>query len=191
MLRKLYDWVLKQSEKPYAVWILFFVALAEASFFPFPPDILLLPMAITARDRAYRYAAIATVGSVIGGLIGYGIGALAMATIGQWIVETYHLQNAFQTFHDGFNKYGVWIIVAKGLTPIPFKLVTIASGVAGLNLLSFVLACIVTRGARFFLISALVRRYGAPIQTFIEKHMNLVALAILVACLAGFWLVLR
>ncbi len=191
MLRKLYDWVLKQSEKPYAVWILFFVALAEASFFPLPPDILLLPMAITARDRAYRYAAIATVGSVIGGLIGYGIGALAMATIGQWIVETYHLQNAFQTFHDGFNKYGVWIIVAKGLTPIPFKLVTIASGVAGLNLLSFILACIVTRGARFFLISALVRRYGAPIQTFIEKHMNLVALAILVACLAGFWLVLR
>jgi membrane protein YqaA with SNARE-associated domain len=114
-----------------------------------------------------------------------------MATLGQWIVDTYHLQNAFQTFHDQFNKYGVAIILAKGLTPIPFKLVTIASGAAGLNLGAFVLAAAVTRGARFFFVSWLIRRYGAPIQKFIEKYLTWVALAVLAAIVFGFWLVLH
>jgi membrane protein YqaA with SNARE-associated domain len=191
MLRKIYNWVLAQAEKPYAEWLLFAMAVAEASVFPLPPDILLLPMAIARRDRAWRFAAICTAGSVIGGLIGYGIGALAMATLGQWVVETYHLQNAFQNFHDQFNKWGVWIILAKGLTPIPFKLVTIASGVAGLDLVAFAGACIITRGARFFLIAVLVRRFGAPIRDFIEKYLTWVALGVLAAIIAGFWLVLR
>ncbi|MDR3450918.1 MAG: VTT domain-containing protein [Alphaproteobacteria bacterium] len=191
MIRKLYDWVLAQAEKPYAAWVLFALAVAEASVFPLPPDLLLLPLVIARRDHAWRLAAICTAGSVLGGLIGYGIGAAAMATLGQWVVNTYHLQDAFQKFHDGFNEYGVWIIVAKGLTPIPFKLVTIASGVAGLNLAAFVAAAAATRGARFFLIAALVRRYGEPIRTFIEKYLNWVALGVLVAILAGFWLVLR
>ena len=191
MIRPIYDWVLRQAEKPYAEWILFGIAFAEASFFPLPPDILLLPMTIARRDKAWRLAALCTAGSVIGGLLGYGIGALAMATLGQWIVDTYHLQNAFQNFHDQFNKYGVLIILAKGLTPIPFKLVTIASGVAGLNLIAFVLAAIVTRGARFFLIAALVRKFGEPIQTFIEKYLTWVALGVLVAVAAGFWIVLK
>jgi membrane protein YqaA with SNARE-associated domain len=191
MIRSLYNWVLRQAEKPYAAWILFAIAIAEASFFPLPPDILLLPMAIARRDKAWRLAAVCTAGSVVGGLIGYGIGALAMATLGQWIVDTYHLQNAFQTFQDGFNKWGVWIILAKGLTPIPFKLVTIASGVAGLNIFAFVLACLVTRAMRFFLIAALVRKYGEPIRTFIEKYLNWIALVVLLAIALGFWLVLR
>jgi len=191
MIRSLYDWVLRQTEKPYAVWILFALAVAEASVFPLPPDILLLPMVVARRDKAWRLAAVCTAGSVLGGLIGYGIGALAMATIGQWVVDTYHLQNAFQNFHDGFNKWGVGIILAKGLTPIPFKLVTIASGVAGLNLLAFVLACIATRGARFFLIAGLVRKFGTPIQMFIEKYLTWVALGVLVVIVCGFWVVLR
>ena len=191
MIRPIYDWVLRQAEKPYAEWILFGIAFAEASFFPLPPDILLLPMTIARRDKAWRLAALCTAGSVIGGLLGYGIGALAMATLGQWIVDTYHLQNAFQNFHDQFNKYGVLIILAKGLTPIPFKLVTIASGVAGLNLIAFVLAAIVTRGARFFLIAALVRKFGEPIRDFIEKYLTWVALCVLVAIAAGFWIVLK
>lgn len=190
-IRALYDWTLRQAEKPYAEWILFGVAMAEASIFPLPPDILLLPMAIAAREKAYRFALICTLGSVLGGLVGYGIGSLAMATLGQWIVDTYHLQNAFQTFHDQFNKYGVAIILAKGLTPIPFKLVTIASGAAGLNLGAFVLAAAVTRGARFFFVSWLIRRYGAPIQKFIEKYLTWVALAVLAAIVFGFWLVLH
>jgi membrane protein YqaA with SNARE-associated domain len=190
MIRKMYDWVLRQAEKPYAEWILFAMALAEASFFPLPPDILLLPMAVARRDKAWRLAAVCTAGSVIGGLIGYGIGAFAMATLGQWIVDTYHLQNAFQSFHDGFNKWGVLIILAKGLTPIPFKLVTIASGVAGLNIGAFMLAALATRGLRFFVIAALVRKFGEPIKVFIEKYLTWVALGVLVAIIGGFWVVL-
>jgi membrane protein YqaA with SNARE-associated domain len=191
MFRPLYDWILRHAEKPQAEGFLFLMAMAEASVFPLPPDILLLPMAIARRDQAWRLAAICTAGSVLGGLIGYGIGALAMATLGQWIVNAYHLQNAFQTFSDGFNKWGVWIIIAKGLTPIPFKLVTIASGVAGLNLVAFILASIVTRGARFFLIAALVRKFGAPIQVFVEKYLTWLMLGVLAAIVIGFWIVLR
>jgi membrane protein YqaA with SNARE-associated domain len=182
-------WVL--ADTPYAVWVLFGVAMAEASVFPLPPDILLLPMVLAQRERAWRLAALCTAGSVLGGLIGYGIGALAMATLGQWVVSTYHLENAFQTFHDGFAKWGVLIVLGKGLTPIPFKLVTIASGVAGLNLVAFTLAAIVTRGARFFLVAWLARRYGAPIKSFIEKYLTWVTLGILLLCVGGFWVVVR
>src|ERR1700761_1226045 len=111
MIRKIYDWVLRQAEKPHAEWILFAIAFAEASFFPLPPDIMLLPMAVARRDKAWRLATICTAGSVLGGLLGYGIGALAMATIGNWVMNTYHLQHAFQTFDDEFAKWGVWIIL--------------------------------------------------------------------------------
>lgn len=189
-LRSLYDWTLRQAEKPTAAVALFFVALAEASFFPLPPDILLLPMCLAVRDRALRYALICTIGSVMGGVIGYGIGALALATIGQWIIDTYHLQAAFQTFHDQFNEWGVWVIIAKGLTPIPFKLVTIASGVAEMNIWAFIGACVVTRGARFFIIAWLTRRYGAPVQVFVERYLNWIALAVLIGIIGGFWVVL-
>ena len=190
-LRSLYDWLLKQAEKPYAEFLLFGVAFAEASFFPLPPDILLLPMVLARRDRAWRLGAICTAGSVLGALLGYGIGMLGMATLGQWIVNTYHLQDAFQKFQDGFAQWGVWLILAKGLTPIPFKLITIASGVAGLNLVKFALACAVTRGARFFLVALLVKLYGEPIKIFIEKYLNWVALAVLVAIILGFMAVIK
>ncbi|MDD3029721.1 MAG: DedA family protein [Alphaproteobacteria bacterium] len=190
MIRKIYDWVLRNAEKPYAAWILFATAVAEASFFPLPPDILLLPMIVAQRERAWRLAAICTAGSVLGGILGYAIGAFAMATVGQWIVDTYHLERAFQTFHDGFNEWGVWIILIKGLTPIPFKLVTIASGVAQLNMAVFVLAALATRGARFFLLAALVYKFGEPIRLFIEKYLTWIAFGVLLAIIAGFWIVL-
>jgi membrane protein YqaA with SNARE-associated domain len=191
MLRKLYEWVLDQAEKPYAAWLLFVIALAEASVFPIPPDLLLLPMVAAEPKKAWRLAFICTTGSVLGALVGYGIGAFTMATLGQWIIGTYHLQNAFETFHDEFNKWGVWVIIVKGLTPIPFKLVTIASGVAGLNLMSFVLACAATRGARFFLVAVLMRKFGKEIRAFIEKHLTAVAVALVIVVLIGFWLVLK
>ncbi len=191
LIRTLYDWTLRQAEKTYARWILFGVAFAESSFFPLPPDVLLLPMCIARRDKALRLAAICTAGSVLGGLLGYSIGALLYDTIGIWIVETYHLQEAFKRFHDGFNEWGVWIILAKGLTPIPYKLVTIASGVAHFPLLPFVLASILTRGLRFFVVALLVMKFGAPIQTFIEKYLTWVALGVLVLIVFGFWLVLH
>ncbi len=190
-LRALYDWVLRQAERPYAVWLLFFLALIEPCLFPLPPDTLLIPMAIARREKAFRFAAITTLGSVLGGLIGYGIGALAMATIGQWIVDTYHLQAGFERFHHGFNKWGMWIILAKGLTPIPFMLVAVASGVAHLNIGVFVFSATLTRGARFFLEAVLIRAFGAPIKKFIEDYLTWIALAVLAALALGFWLVLH
>jgi len=189
-LRRLYDWTLEQAEKPRAVWVLFAVAFAEASFFPLPPDLLLLPMVYAQRQKAYLFAGLSTLGSVLGGLVGYGIGALAMATLGEWIVATYHLDNAFQYFHDQFNRWGVWVILIKGLTPIPFKLVTIASGVAGLNIGMFLGASIITRGFRFFMIAFLVRRFGEPIRGFIERYLSWVALGFLVLIVLGFLFVL-
>lgn len=189
-IRELYDWIIKQSEGPFAPAVLFAVAFAESSFFPIPPDVLLLPMAIAQRDRAYRYALICTLGSVLGGLLGYAIGAWLYDTLGQWIINTYHMQDAFQRFHDQFNEWGSIIILAKGLTPIPFKLVTIASGVAGLNLVTFLFAATVTRGIRFYLVSWLVRRYGEPIRTFVERHLTWVFLGVFAVIIFGFWLVL-
>ena len=189
-IRSLYDWTLRQAEGPRASFVLFAIAFAESSFFPIPPDVLLLPMALANRAKAWRYALICTVGSVIGGLLGYAIGAWFYATIGTWIIETYHLQEAFQRFHEEFNEWGVYVILAKGLTPIPFKLVTIASGVAALPILPFVLACIATRAARFYLVAGLVRKFGEPIRTFVEKYLNWVALGVLIAIIFGFWLVL-
>ncbi|MDD5586865.1 MAG: DedA family protein [Alphaproteobacteria bacterium] len=190
-IRSLYDWTIRQAEGPYAAWTLFAVAFAESSFFPIPPDVLLLPMALAKRERAFGYALICTVGSVLGALLGYTIGALLYDSVGQWIINTYHMQDAFQHFHDQFNEWGVWIILGKGLTPIPFKLVTIASGVAHLSFVPFVLACIATRGARFFLVAWLLRRFGEPIRTFVEKYLTWVTLALLVVIVLGFWFVLR
>jgi membrane protein YqaA with SNARE-associated domain len=191
VLRPVYDWALKQAEKPYAAGLLFLVALLEPCLFPLPPDTLLIPLCIARRKEAYKLAGIATVGSVLGGLIGYGIGALAMATLGQWIVETYHLQDAFEHFRHGFHRYGMWIILAKGLTPIPFILVTVASGVAHLNLGVFIVSATITRGARFFLEAFLLHRFGKPMRNFIERYLTWIALGALAAILLGFWIVLR
>jgi membrane protein YqaA with SNARE-associated domain len=190
VIRKIYDWTLRQARTPYAEWTLFGVSFAESSFFPLPPDVMLLPMCIADRTKAMRFATVCTVASVLGGLLGYAIGALLYQTAGQWIIETYHLQSAFDKFQVGFNEWGVWIILAKGLTPIPYKLVTIASGVAHFPLLAFVLASIITRGLRFFLVAGLVMKFGAPIQTFVEKYLNWVALGVLALIALGFWLVL-
>jgi membrane protein YqaA with SNARE-associated domain len=190
-IRSLYDWTHRQAEGPYASWVLFAVAFAESSFFPIPPDVLLLPLALADREKAYRFALICTVGSVLGALLGYAIGALLYESVGQWIINTYHMQDAFQRFHDQFNEWGVWIILGKGLTPIPFKLVTISSGVAQLSFVPFVLACIVTRGVRFYLVAWLLRRFGEPIREFVEKYLTWVALGLLVVIVFGFWVVLR
>ncbi len=190
-MRPLYDWCLKQAEKPYASWILFALSFLEASVFPIPPDVLLAPMALARRDKAYWLAFVTTAGSIIGGLLGYAIGALAMATLGQWIVETYRLQHAVEAFHDGFNKRGAWIILVKGLTPILFKLVTLASGVAHFPLVPFVLAATVTRAARFFGEAWVLRRYGETARVFLERYLDWICLGLLAVIALGFWLVLR
>lgn len=190
--RKLYDWVLAQAGKTYATWTLFVVAVVEASVFPLPPDALLMPMALANRQRAYYFAFICTLGSVLGALIGYAIGAFAMDTIGQWIVATYHLEKALQDSQELFDKWGVWIIIVKGVIfIIPFKLVTIASGIFHFNLIKFVIACALTRAARFYLVAWLIKRYGEPIQAVIERRLPLFSLLFFGGIILGFWLVLH
>ena len=190
VFRPLYDWALLQARKPYAKLLLFFVALIEPCLIPIPPDTLLIPMIIARRDKAYQFALICTIGSIVGGVIGYGVGALAMATVGKWIVETYHLQSAFEIFRAGFHKWGMWIILAKGFTPIPFIIVSIMSGLTHLNLGIFIFSASLTRGGRFFLEAFLIRKFGEPVQSFIEKYLTWIALGVLAIIIGGVWLVL-
>jgi membrane protein YqaA with SNARE-associated domain len=193
-LRSLYDWLLKQAEKPYAAWLLFVVAVIEPCLAPLPPDALLIPMALARRDKAIKYGLICTLGSIIGGLIGYGIGALAMKTIGHWVVETYQLQDALKHFRHEFDIWGVWIILLKGsipVIPVPFLLVTVASGVLHFNLAKFLAAFAAARGGRFLLEAYLIHRFGEPIRIFIEKYLTWVVLGLIAAVFLWAWLVMK
>ena len=162
------------------------VAFAESSFFPIPPDVMLIPMVLANRAKAFRIALVCTVCSVLGGLLGYAIGFYFFETIGAWLVKTYGLQSGLESFRHGFAEYGTWIILIKGLTPIPYKLVTIASGAAHFDLFTFVWASIVTRGLRFFLLAALLWKFGEPIRHFIEERLTLITSAFVVALVGGF-----
>jgi membrane protein YqaA with SNARE-associated domain len=186
MLRRLYDWVIRLAGSPYALPAMGVVSFAESSFFPLPPDVMLIPMVLANRTKAFRIALVCTVCSVLGGLLGYAIGFYFFETLGAWVVKTYGLQSGLDAFRAGFAHYGTWIILIKGLTPIPYKLVTIASGAAHFDLFTFVWASIVTRGARFFLVAALLWKYGEPIRAFIEERLTLVARAFLIALIGGF-----
>ncbi len=188
-LRRLYDWTLSLSASPRAPQALAAVSFAESSFFPIPPDAVLVPMCIARPERAWFYAAVCTVASVLGGLLGYAIGALLFESVGQWIISLYGYGERMEAFRQGFAEWGLWIILIKGLTPIPYKIVTIACGFAGFDLVVFVLASLVTRAARFFLVAALIRQFGAPIKDFIEKRLNAVAFGLLAVIVGGFVLV--
>jgi membrane protein YqaA with SNARE-associated domain len=172
MLRPLYNWCIDAAGKPYAVWILGAVSFAESSFFPAPPDIMLIPMSLARPERAWRYAAICTLASVAGGMLGYLIGAWLYDSIGQWIVHVWGYGDKIETIRQAFADYGAWIILGKGVTPIPYKIVTIASGFAGYNFGSFVLLSLLTRGVRFFAEAFLLRRYGARAREMIEKRLG-------------------
>lgn len=186
MLRRLYDWTMTASAGPNALRTLAAVAFAESSFFPIPPDAMIIPMVLARPDRAWRVALVATLGSVIGGMAGYAIGYYFFATIGLKLIALYGLQAGFDQFRGAYAQYGLWIILIKGLTPIPYKLVTIASGAAAFNFWIFVAASIATRGARFFLVAALLRQFGSPIRDFIERRLTLVTTAFLVCLVGGF-----
>jgi membrane protein YqaA with SNARE-associated domain len=189
MLRRLYDWTIALSASPWALWALAAVAFAESSFFPLPPDLLLLPMALARPRRAWLYALVCTVSSVLGGILGYAIGALLYDTVGHWLIGAYGYGDSLHEFRRLYQEWGQWIILIKGLTPIPYKLVTIASGLAGYNLFWFIVLSIITRGIRFFLIAALIHRFGAPIRDFIEHRLGLVMGLFAVAIIGGFALV--
>jgi membrane protein YqaA with SNARE-associated domain len=186
MLRRLYDWVLQMAAKPWAPKALAAVSFIESSVFPIPPDLLLVPMALAQPHKARLYALVCTIASVAGGMLGYAIGALLFDTLGQWLISAYGYGEGMEAFRAAYDQWGAWIILIKGLTPIPFKIVTIASGFAGYNFFYFVVLSLITRGARFFLEAELLRIYGEPIKGFIEKRLTLVTTAFVGVIIGGF-----
>jgi membrane protein YqaA with SNARE-associated domain len=186
MFQRLYDWTLSLATHRHAMRALAVVSFVESSVFPIPPDALLIPMVLADRARAWRMAAVCTVASVLGGILGYVIGYFLFETVGRPILDFYGYQEEFQRFADAYNEWGLWIILIKGLTPIPYKLVSIASGVAHFDPVVFLLASIATRGARFFLVAALLRRFGPPIRGFVEKNLTAVATTALLLIVGGF-----
>ena len=173
MLKRIYDWCIDAAHKPYALWILGGVAFAESSFFPVPPDVMLIPMSLARPQRAWVYAAICTVTSVLGGLLGYAIGALLFDSVGHWLIQVYGLGDKVDAFRASYAEWGALIIIGKGLTPIPYKLVTITSGFAGYNIWLFILCSIIARGGRFFVVAILLNRYGDLIRSELEKRLGL------------------
>jgi membrane protein YqaA with SNARE-associated domain len=191
MLKRIYDWCVQAADKPYALWILAGVAFAESSFFPVPPDIMLMPMALAKPKRAWLFASVCTVASVVGGMLGYAIGALLYDSVGHWLISLYGLGDKVEAFRASYAQYGALIILAKGVTPIPYKLVTITSGFAGYNIWLFVLFSTITRGARFFIESLVLNRYGDWIRARIEPHLGLFVAVLLAALVAGFFVAFR
>ena len=173
LLRRLYDWCLDTAHKPHAMWIMGAIAFAESSFFPVPPDVMLIPMSLARPQRAYVMAFWCTVASVSGGLLGYAIGALLYDSVGGWLIHLYGYGNKVEAFRAAYAQWGAWIILLKGLTPIPYKIVTITSGFANYNLGLFILFSIIARGTRFFVLAFLLHRYGEQARHFIEKRLGL------------------
>jgi membrane protein YqaA with SNARE-associated domain len=173
MIRRIYNWCIDAAHKPYALWILGIVSFAESSFFPVPPDVMLIPMSLARPQKAWLYAAVCTVTSVAGGVVGYMIGALLYDSVGHWLIQLYGYGDKVEAFRAGYAQYGAWIILLKGLTPIPYKLVTITSGFANYNIWMFIGLSIIARGARFFIVAVLLNRYGVWIRETIEKRLGM------------------
>jgi membrane protein YqaA with SNARE-associated domain len=190
VIRPLYDWTMAQAEKPYASRFLAFISFLESSVFPIPPDVLLIPMVLGARARAWYYATLCTVASVVGGLAGYLIGAYLFELIGQPILQFYDYVEEFNDFEQIYQQWGLWIVFLAGFTPFPYKVVTIASGVAGLDLATFMIASAVARGGRFFLVAGLLWQFGPPIRGFIERNLGWLTVLFFVLLFGGF-LVIR
>ena len=185
-MRRLYDWMMRVAGHKRAPHALFWIAFVESSVFPIPPDVMLIPMVLAQPAKAWTYAIICTIGSVLGGVVGYGIGFFLYETLGQWVINIYGLGAQAEAYRAAYNEWGLWIILIKGMTPIPYKLVTIASGAAAFDFWVFLAASIVTRGARFLLVAALLYWLGDPIREFIERRLTLVTTTFLVFLVGGF-----
>jgi membrane protein YqaA with SNARE-associated domain len=172
MLRRLYDWCIAAADKPYATWLMGVISFVESSFFPIPPDAMLIPMSLARPDKAYFYATLCTLTSVAGGVLGYFIGAVLYDSVGHWLIQLYGYGDKVEAFRESYAHWGGWIILLKGVTPIPYKIVTIASGFAGYNFLMFVLLSLVARGMRFYLAAFLLNRYGVQARAIIEERLG-------------------
>ena len=186
MIKRLYDWTMGLAESPYALWALAIVAFVESSFFPIPPDVLMIPMIIARPSRAFLIAGVATAASVLGGLFGYYIGYALFELIGQPIFDFYGKAEAVAEFSTSYNEYGAWAVLIAGVTPFPFKVITIMSGVTQLSLPVFIVSAIFARALRFFLVAALLWKFGEPIRDFIEKRLGLMFTLFCILLIGGF-----
>ena len=186
MLKKLYNWVLHWAETPYGTWALFILAFAESSFFPIPPDVLLIALAVGAPKKSLKYALVCSIGSVLGGCLGYLIGWQFMVGIGNRIIEFYGLTPKVAYIEALYQQYDAWAVAIAGFTPIPYKVFTIAAGAFKINFLVFVLASVVSRSARFFLVGGLIYIFGPKIQAFIDRYFNILATVFVVLLIVGF-----
>ena len=186
MLKRLYDWVMALSAHRNAVWALAAVSFIESSVFPIPPDVLLIPMVLAARSKAWRIALVCTVSSVVGGMLGYAIGFYAFEALGKPLLELYGYVDKFAEFRATYNEWGAWAVFIAGITPFPYKVITIVSGLTALDIWIFVVASILARGLRFYIVAGLLWWYGEPIRVFIEKRLGLLTVLFCVLLVGGF-----
>lgn len=189
MIRRLYDWVLGLAGHRHAIWALAAIAFIESSVFPIPPDVLMIPMIVARPSRAFLIAAVATAASVTGGMLGYYIGWGLMDAVGRPVLDFYGAQGSFDDLARRFNEFGAWAVLTAGVTPFPYKVITIFSGATQLNLALFVTVSFVARALRFFLIAALLWRFGAPIRDFIERRLGVLFILFVVLLIGGFYFV--
>ncbi len=189
MIRRLYDWTMRQAAGPSAPYALAAISFAESSIFPIPPDVVLIPMVLAERLKAWFYAVLCTLSSVAGALLGYAIGALLFQQVAEPILTFYGYMDQFERFGAQYNEWGPWIVFIAGVTPFPYKVITITSGATGLNLVVFVIASILARGLRFFVVAAILYWLGPPIRDFIERYLGLVFTAFVVLLVGGFVLI--
>lgn len=185
-IKSIYDWMLAMSSSTHAMYFLALVSFAESSFFPIPPDIMLIPMILATPQKAMRIAGLATITSVLGGYFGYSIGVFFFDLIAKPILSFYGYMQQFDVFKDYYHQWGGWIVFGAGITPFPYKVITIASGVVHLNLITFTVASVIARGMRFYLVAWLLMKYGTPMKTFIEKNLNLLSILFLILLISGF-----
>ena len=185
MLRRLYDWCVAAAGRPHATWLMGAISFVESSFFPIPPDAMLIPMAIARPDRAWFFATVCTLASVAGGVLGYVIGAVLYDSVGLWLIQLYGYGDRIEAFREAYAEWGAWIILLKGLTPIPYKIVTITSGFAGFSFTLFVVLSLITRGIRFYILAFLLNRYGEEARHIIERRLGLWAGLMVVTLVVG------
>ncbi len=187
--KAVYDYMIDLASRPNALWFLAVVAFAESSFFPIPPDIMLIPMVLAMPSKAWKIAGAATVASVLGGYFGYGIGMFLFDVVAQPILNFYGYMQQFDVFKGYYHQWGAWIVFGAGITPFPYKVITIASGAVHLDVFTFTVASVLARGLRFYLVAWLLKKYGAPMKDFIEKHLGILSVLFLVLLIGGFALI--
>ena len=188
-LKNIYNWTLKKAEHKNAKWYLGFISFTESSFFPIPPDILLIPMALASKAKALFYAFICTLFSVLGGILGYAIGYFFYNSLGVYIVELYHLENSFNIFENYYKEFGILIVLGAGITPFPYKFITIASGVFGLNIFLFTIVSIIGRGLRFYSIAILLYFFGKKIKLVIDKYFNILTVTFFILLVGSVFII--